>query len=57
MTQAFLESPDAEKLIRLVPQRRVGEPRDLDGPLLLLASDAGAYMTGSIIVIDGGLSI
>jgi len=57
MTQAFLESPDAEKLIRLVPQRRVGDPRDLDGPLLLLASDAGAYMTGSVIVIDGGLSI
>jgi NAD(P)-dependent dehydrogenase (short-subunit alcohol dehydrogenase family) len=57
MTKAFLESPDAEKLIKRVPQRRVGEAGDLAGPLLLLASDAGAYMTGSIIVIDGGLSL
>jgi len=57
MTKAFLDSPDGEKLIKQIPQRRVGEGGDLEGPLLLLASDAGAYMTGSIIVIDGGLSV
>ena len=41
-------------MLKRVPQRRLGQLEDLDGPLLLLASDAGAYMTGSIIVVDGG---
>lgn len=36
---------------------RLGEPgADLDGPLLLLASDAGRYMTGQIVYVDGGWS-
>jgi NAD(P)-dependent dehydrogenase (short-subunit alcohol dehydrogenase family) len=39
---------------RRIPQRRFGEARDLDGPLLLLASDAGRYMTGAVIAADGG---
>jgi NAD(P)-dependent dehydrogenase (short-subunit alcohol dehydrogenase family) len=39
-----------------VPLRRFGRPDDLDGALLLLASDAGRYITGSVIVIDGGQS-
>jgi NAD(P)-dependent dehydrogenase (short-subunit alcohol dehydrogenase family) len=41
-------------MVKRIPQRRVGEPADLDGALLLLASDASAYMTGSTIVADGG---
>ncbi|MEA2958338.1 MAG: hypothetical protein QOJ58_3844, partial [Alphaproteobacteria bacterium] len=41
-------------LIRRIPQRRLGEARELDGPLLLLASDAGSYMTGGVIAVDGG---
>ena len=35
-------------------QRRFGNVPDLDGPLLLLASDAGRFMTGSVITVDGG---
>ena len=40
-----------------IPQCRFGTPEDLDGALLLLASDASRYMTGSMIVLDGGLML
>ena len=38
----------------LVPMGRLGNLAELDGPLLLLTSDAGAFMTGSVITVDGG---
>ena len=41
-------------MISNIPQKRVGEPADLDGALLLLASDASAFMTGTTITVDGG---
>jgi NAD(P)-dependent dehydrogenase (short-subunit alcohol dehydrogenase family) len=50
----FFESEAGQALIRRVPQRRLGEARELDGALLLLASDASTYMTGSVIAVDGG---
>jgi NAD(P)-dependent dehydrogenase (short-subunit alcohol dehydrogenase family) len=43
-----------EQLRHVVPMGRVGELQEISGPLLLLASDAGSYMTGSIIAVDGG---
>ena len=52
--KAFLESDAGQALIRRIPQRRLGQLSDLDAPLLLLASDASAYMTGSVLVVDGG---
>ena len=50
----FLAGPAGEKLLARVPLQRAGDLKELDGPLLLLASDAGSFMTGSIIVVDGG---
>ncbi len=54
LNRDFWESDGGKAMIRRIPQRRIGEFRDLDGPLLLLASDASAYMTGSAITVDGG---
>ena len=55
INREFFASPKGEALIRTIPQRRIGEPGDLDGTLLLLASPrAAGFMTGSTIVVDGG---
>jgi NAD(P)-dependent dehydrogenase (short-subunit alcohol dehydrogenase family) len=50
----FFESDAGKAMIRRIPQRRLGELQDLDGPLLLLASASASYMTGSVIEVDGG---
>ncbi|CAO3440730.1 SDR family NAD(P)-dependent oxidoreductase [Azospirillum endophyticum] len=50
----FFSSDAGKALVKRIPQRRLGRLADLDGPLLLLASDAGAYMTGSVLAVDGG---
>lgn len=50
----FLRSDAGKKLAARIPLRRVGQPDDLDGAMLLLASPAGAYITGAVIAVDGG---
>jgi NAD(P)-dependent dehydrogenase (short-subunit alcohol dehydrogenase family) len=57
MTHAVWETEGGKAMLKRVPQRRLGNAHELDGPLLLLASDASSYMTGSVIVADGGHSI
>lgn len=44
----------AKRLCEKTPMRRMGLPHELKGPLLLLASDAGSYVTGHNLVVDGG---
>lgn len=54
LNREFFESPPGLAMIGRIPMRRLGNLEDLDGPLLLLASDASRYMNGSTIVVDGG---
>lgn len=53
----FLSSATGQAMVKRIPQRRLGNPEDLSGAILLLASDASAYMTGSVITVDGGHSL
>jgi NAD(P)-dependent dehydrogenase (short-subunit alcohol dehydrogenase family) len=57
INREFLQGERGQAMMRRVPQRRFGKPGDLDGLLLLLASDASDYMTGSVITADGGHSL
>ncbi|WP_420410277.1 SDR family NAD(P)-dependent oxidoreductase [Hoeflea sp.] len=50
----FFASDHGQAMVKRIPMRRIGELSDLDGPLMLLASDAGRFMTGTEIVADGG---
>jgi 3-oxoacyl-[acyl-carrier protein] reductase len=54
MNHDFWATPAGEKLTKRIPQRRVGSENDLDGVILLLASNASRYMTGSVVTVDGG---
>jgi 3-oxoacyl-[acyl-carrier protein] reductase len=55
INKEYFESDDSAPMIRRIPQRRIGDVSDLDGTLLLLASNkASGYMTGTTVVVDGG---
>lgn len=53
INREWLASDGGQKMLKRVPLRRAGELRELNGALLLLASDASSYMSGSTIVVDG----
>ena len=54
MNDDYLNSEAGTAIKREIPMGRFGNAGDLDGALLLLASDAGSYITGATIVVDGG---
>jgi NAD(P)-dependent dehydrogenase (short-subunit alcohol dehydrogenase family) len=57
MNSDFWKTPGGQRLIERIPQRRIGKPEHLDGALLLLASEAGSFMTGSVLTVDGGHTV
>ncbi len=57
MNRGFFETDAGKAMLGRVPMRRLGREDELDAPLLLLASRASSFMTGSVLTIDGGHSI
>lgn len=57
LSDGYLSSDRGTAMVQRMPMRRLGETAELSGALLLLASDASTYMTGSIISVDGGLAL
>ena len=49
--------PDADKAGAFIPMGRIGEPEDIADVILFLASNGARYMTGQVIVVDGGLLV
>ncbi len=54
LNEAFLASAAGEAQKKRIRMRRLGSPSELDPVLLLLASDASSFMTGSVVTVDGG---
>jgi NAD(P)-dependent dehydrogenase (short-subunit alcohol dehydrogenase family) len=54
LNRDFFASETGQELIKRIPQRRLGKLEELEGPLLLMCSAAGSYMTGAIMAVDGG---
>ena len=57
MNSDFFKPGPGQALINSVPQRRLGQLEDLDGTILLLASDASKFITGTVITVDGGFTV
>lgn len=50
----FFKTAPGQALIARIPLKRIGQPPDLDGALIFLASPASAYVTGAVVSVDGG---
>jgi NAD(P)-dependent dehydrogenase (short-subunit alcohol dehydrogenase family) len=57
IAEDFLHTEAGQQMQKRIPLRRLGKPQDLRGVILLLASAASSYMTGSVITVDGGHSL
>ncbi|MGH7087515.1 MAG: SDR family NAD(P)-dependent oxidoreductase, partial [Stellaceae bacterium] len=57
LNRTFMQGEAGQALVRRIPLGRSGEPADLDGALLLLCAEAGAYITGAVLPVDGGHAV
>ncbi|MEM1153240.1 MAG: SDR family oxidoreductase [Pseudomonadota bacterium] len=57
ISAGYLDSAQGKAMTQRIPMRRLGECGELDAAILMLASSASSYMTGSVITVDGGLSL
>jgi NAD(P)-dependent dehydrogenase (short-subunit alcohol dehydrogenase family) len=57
MTNPFFESEVGKKEIAALPPKRLGRLEELDGPLLLLASEASSYINGTTLTVDYAHSV
>lgn len=55
INEDYFNSESGARYMKRIPMARLGRMEELDGPLLLLASDAGSYMTGTTLNVDGGI--
>lgn len=53
---AYFATEAGQKLVSMLPRRRVGKPEDLDGLLLLMASDASSFINGAVVTADDGMA-
>jgi NAD(P)-dependent dehydrogenase (short-subunit alcohol dehydrogenase family) len=56
VTKAF-DDDGLTRIAKMTPLRRLGEPDELVGPALLLLSDAGSFITGELLTVDGGATV
>jgi NAD(P)-dependent dehydrogenase (short-subunit alcohol dehydrogenase family) len=57
INRAYWETEGGKKLVSMLPRRRVGQPEDLDGLVLLLASEQSGFINGAVIAADDGLAV
>jgi NAD(P)-dependent dehydrogenase (short-subunit alcohol dehydrogenase family) len=57
INREYFASESGQKLVNILPRKRVGQPSDLDGLLLLLAADESRFMNGAVITADDGMAV
>lgn len=53
----FFESPEGQAYVQTMPARRLGSTEELIGPVILLASEAGSFINGSVLPVDGAIHV
>jgi len=56
MMKATIAAAGEENMAKMMPLKRIGRPEDMAGPAIFLSSKAGAFLTGAVIPVDGGIA-